>query len=118
MSNNRKSFRFNVVVIAIIAVATLAIAANWGGVFGLFAAREVAAQETPLTEQVLSPSALAYTRSTFTSAYTPISTGGGATQLNGGPGPGDFSSSGGTPDVNDGTAYIPCRLTLPITERL
>ena len=63
------------------------------------------------TNSVLSPSVLAYTRSIFTSAYTPITTAGGATQLNGGPGTGEFSSSGGTPDVNEGTAYIPTPFT-------
>ncbi len=106
MSNIRKLFRLNIFVIGLTTVLMLAIAANWSGVSSIFTSIEVAAQETPPTEQVLSPSALAYTRSSFTSAYTPITTGGGATQINGGTGTGDFSSSAGTADVNDGTAYV------------
>lgn len=47
-----------------------------------------------------------YTRSSFTSAYTPITVGGGATQIVTGTGPGDFSTSSGTANGDDGTAYV------------
>ena len=67
---------------------------------------QIPANEAIPAPEVLSPSALAYTRSTFTSAYTPITISGGATQINGGTGTGDFSSSFGTADLNDGTAYV------------
>ena len=107
MSNIHKLSRLYIFVIGVTAVLMLVIAANWSGVSSIFTSIEVAAEKTPLAEQILSPSALAYTRSTFTSAYTPITTGGGATQINGGTGTADFSSSFSTADVNDGTAYIP-----------
>ncbi|HQV01465.1 MAG TPA: hypothetical protein PLO59_09915, partial [Bacteroidia bacterium] len=47
-----------------------------------------------------------YVRTTFTSAYTPITVGGGATQINVGTGLGDFSTTGGVASGTEGSAHI------------
>jgi hypothetical protein len=105
MPGKRRSFLFNVIIIVMV-VLILAVAAKWGVGPDLFTSNGVSAQDIQTNEQQLSPTALAYTRSTFTSAYTPITTASGATQINGGTGTGDFSTSGGVSNVDDGTAYI------------
>ncbi|MEQ1606754.1 MAG: choice-of-anchor D domain-containing protein [Pyrinomonadaceae bacterium] len=106
MLNNRRSFRFSIYFGAIAAVFALAVLSDLAGISDIFGLRATA-QEIESSDEILSPSALAYTRSSFTSAYTPITVAGGATQINGGTGTGDFSSSSGSADVNDGTAYVP-----------
>ncbi|MBL8182439.1 MAG: InlB B-repeat-containing protein, partial [Blastocatellia bacterium] len=61
----------------------------------------------PLEPAPLLPPSGGYTRSSFTGTYTPITVGGGATQIVGGTTPTTFSLNSGTSDIDDGTAMIP-----------
>ncbi|MDW8418312.1 MAG: hypothetical protein RML37_02765 [Chitinophagales bacterium] len=50
---------------------------------------------------------LLYTRTFFNTTYTPITIGGGATQITGGTGIGNFSNTGGVANTDEGAALIP-----------